>query len=660
MSFPPWDEGNRNDSASMSPTAVPPPNKWTRAPTGSQGTFPPAFASLFPATIEPSNSTIYTMPPTPVYNDTNTTDDGGIIEQPTIQQSRASNVQMRLVNVMVLDMEARKIFQSVVEDWYEDFYRRNQLHRVMTGVADLSTKVMVLSQDRYAPRTKGNTGPYPVLVLTYNQDFSYLPTGTASEYSEIMTATANVAGTSLASTFATTPASNTLAGMATGAPVAGSITSAPMAGNTTVQARQSNNTVTAETILRMPFILDTDRRYLLDNLRNSDTAFAALMQPIQIFYEPKNEPTTPPNGGGGDDDENNSTEGQDTTKDFPVILVVTALVVFWTIIMLCLLYIYRRRRRSSTTRSIQSGDDPSYIRGGGSLLSVYTGTNESEFDLHYGFSKPNVKKAPRGGRRPVRVTQGMSTNESVTNTSSESIEFLEVDEQDITDEERSATTMESSTVDTRDTRERGDDSKKEPDTDEDIQSMEGAEYFAPLGVPLSGHDRRRSSGRSKFDSDVSTGNQTPNTYAYDDDDEGENENSITGEFVGSDDDYRTTGTSDTSGGFSGMPSLASMNSAPIRIDIYAPVGKLGLVIETADHGVPVIHSVHPSSPVVDQVFPGDELIAVDDQDITGMTAMDVSRLLAYKTSTKVSKWTLLRSVRADGRFAGSVQSDSSG
>jgi hypothetical protein len=321
------------------------------------------------------------------------------------------------------------------------------------------------------------------------------------------------------------------------------------------------------------------------------------------------------------------------------------------------LYLYRRRRRV-TGRSMRSkeSDEREPVQGG-SLLSVYTATDDTDEPFLYGFSKNPQRKGST--RPPVRLRPGLDRNESLTTTSSESMEFLDVDEEHpiLTDEEINTV---SSAADDDD-----DDDDTDNDTDTELERKNGTEYYAPLGVPLSGHDRRRSSSRSKFESDMSASNQTPNTYAYDDDDDDrpvmidddDDSNSITGEFVSSDDDYRTTGTSDTSGAYSGMPSLASMNSAPIRVDIYAPVGKLGLVIETADHGVPVIHSVHPTSPVVDQVFPGDELIAVDDQDITGMTAMDVSRLLAYKTSTKVSKWTLLRSVR---RFAGSVQSDSTG
>lgn len=56
------------------------------------------------------------------------------------------------------------------------------------------------------------------------------------------------------------------------------------------------------------------------------------------------------------------------------------------------------------------------------------------------------------------------------------------------------------------------------------------------------------------------------------------------------------------------------------LHIFAPPGKLGVVIDTPDDGAPVVHAVKDSSVIADRIVVGDKLVAVDDEDVRSMTA----------------------------------------
>jgi len=68
-----------------------------------------------------------------------------------------------------------------------------------------------------------------------------------------------------------------------------------------------------------------------------------------------------------------------------------------------------------------------------------------------------------------------------------------------------------------------------------------------------------------------------------------------------------------------------------RLDVVAPAGKLGMVIDTPNGGIPVVHAIKDTSVLVDQVRVGDRLLSVDGEDCTGMTAMQVSKLISLKS-----------------------------
>jgi len=80
------------------------------------------------------------------------------------------------------------------------------------------------------------------------------------------------------------------------------------------------------------------------------------------------------------------------------------------------------------------------------------------------------------------------------------------------------------------------------------------------------------------------------------------------------------------------------------LDVYAPAGKLGVVIDTPDDGAPVVHAVKDSSPIAEKVQVGDKLVAVDDEDVRAMTAIKVSKLISRKSNNPSRKLTIIRHV----------------
>ncbi len=80
----------------------------------------------------------------------------------------------------------------------------------------------------------------------------------------------------------------------------------------------------------------------------------------------------------------------------------------------------------------------------------------------------------------------------------------------------------------------------------------------------------------------------------------------------------------------------------ILLDVYAPAGKLGVIIDTPDNGAPMIHAIKEDSPVADKVRVGDKLVAVDDKDVRAMTAAKVSKLISMKMNNPSRKFTIIR------------------
>jgi hypothetical protein len=79
-----------------------------------------------------------------------------------------------------------------------------------------------------------------------------------------------------------------------------------------------------------------------------------------------------------------------------------------------------------------------------------------------------------------------------------------------------------------------------------------------------------------------------------------------------------------------------------KFEIDVPPGKLGMVIDTPHGGIPVVHAIKSESILADRVRVGDRLVAVDGEDVTAMTAVQVSKLI----SLKADQQRLLTFVRA--------------
>ncbi|KAL3772916.1 hypothetical protein ACHAW5_005900 [Stephanodiscus triporus] len=86
----------------------------------------------------------------------------------------------------------------------------------------------------------------------------------------------------------------------------------------------------------------------------------------------------------------------------------------------------------------------------------------------------------------------------------------------------------------------------------------------------------------------------------------------------------------------------------VILDVYAPAGKLGVIIDTPDDGAPMIHAIKDDSPIVDRVRVGDKLVAVDDEDVRPMTARKVSKLISTKMNNPSRKLTIIRQERRAG------------
>ena len=77
------------------------------------------------------------------------------------------------------------------------------------------------------------------------------------------------------------------------------------------------------------------------------------------------------------------------------------------------------------------------------------------------------------------------------------------------------------------------------------------------------------------------------------------------------------------------------------IEIIAPAGKLGVVIDTPNDGPPIVHAVKGSSPLTNEIQIGDKLVSVDDEDVRKWSAIEVSKLIGRK-SVKNRKLGIMR------------------
>lgn len=96
----------------------------------------------------------------------------------------------------------------------------------------------------------------------------------------------------------------------------------------------------------------------------------------------------------------------------------------------------------------------------------------------------------------------------------------------------------------------------------------------------------------------------------------------------------------------------------ITLEIHAPPGKLGVVIDVPSNSTtPVVHAIKDTCPIRNEILVGDQLLAVDGEDVRNMTAVEVSRLISRKSHQGVRKLTIRRSERSNTGFGGVSDDD---
>ena len=69
-----------------------------------------------------------------------------------------------------------------------------------------------------------------------------------------------------------------------------------------------------------------------------------------------------------------------------------------------------------------------------------------------------------------------------------------------------------------------------------------------------------------------------------------------------------------------------------EVIIYAPPGKLGMILDRSEKLEPIVHTVKEKSCLSEDLQKGDKLVSIDGVDVRSFTPLEISKLLA-KTST---------------------------
>jgi hypothetical protein len=97
----------------------------------------------------------------------------------------------------------------------------------------------------------------------------------------------------------------------------------------------------------------------------------------------------------------------------------------------------------------------------------------------------------------------------------------------------------------------------------------------------------------------------------------------------------------------GSANDAASTDAPITeelIEIYAPAGKLGVVLDTPGDGPPTVHELRPNSVLKDELKVGDRVIAIDDEDVRRLSANKVSKIISRKMENPTRKFSIVRTI----------------
>jgi hypothetical protein len=86
----------------------------------------------------------------------------------------------------------------------------------------------------------------------------------------------------------------------------------------------------------------------------------------------------------------------------------------------------------------------------------------------------------------------------------------------------------------------------------------------------------------------------------------------------------------------------------VLLDVYAPAGKLGVIIDTPGDGALMIHFIKEGSSMAKKVRVGFLLVAVDDNNVRAMPAVKMSKLISTKAKNLLRKFTIIRQERGSG------------
>lgn len=85
------------------------------------------------------------------------------------------------------------------------------------------------------------------------------------------------------------------------------------------------------------------------------------------------------------------------------------------------------------------------------------------------------------------------------------------------------------------------------------------------------------------------------------------------------------------------------------IDIDAPPGKLGLLIDTPERtGSPFVYGIKDWSPLAHILQVGDTIMALDGEDVRLCTAIEISKRLSRKSANKCRRLSIVRKVYESG------------
>ena len=74
--------------------------------------------------------------------------------------------------------------------------------------------------------------------------------------------------------------------------------------------------------------------------------------------------------------------------------------------------------------------------------------------------------------------------------------------------------------------------------------------------------------------------------------------------------------------------------------VYAPQGKLGIVLENPDYDGPIVYVIRDNSPLQGKIAIGDRLIAVDEVDVRTMSPLKISKLIGKRSANPIRKLTM--------------------